>query len=122
MSLQWNAGYFAVRRGIDHRQCAAPVTNEHSVGRAIHAKVVGIIAEIDSACCCVLRASEQQHRSITRIGDKKRIARWDIADTLRLPQSGNDVPYLLLIKSTTPTVSLPSSATNRRRRARSIAM
>src|SRR2546430_6474504 len=73
-------------------------TNEHSVGRAIHANVVGIIAEIDSARCCVLRASEQQHRPVTRIGDKKRIARWDIADTLRLLQSGNDVLYLLLIQ------------------------
>src|SRR5260370_13495355 len=36
VSLQWNVGDLAVRRGIDHRECAAPVTNEHSVGRAIH--------------------------------------------------------------------------------------
>src|SRR5258708_110430 len=41
---------------------------------------------------------KQQHRPVTRIGDKKRIARWDIAETLRLLQFGNDVPYLLLIQ------------------------
>ena len=74
------------------------ITNENSVGGAIHANVVGIVAEIDFARCCVIRAVEQQHRPVSRISDKKRIARWDVADALRLLQSGNDVLYLLLIQ------------------------
>jgi hypothetical protein len=96
--LQWNVGDLAVRRGIDDRQCAASITDEHSVGRAIHTNVVGIVAEIDFARCCIIRAAEQKHRSVTGISDKKCVARWDITDTLGLLQSGNDVLYLLFIQ------------------------
>src|SRR5258708_15605085 len=48
-SLQWNVGDLAVRHVIDHRECAAPVTDKHSAGRAIHAHAVDIFAELDSA-------------------------------------------------------------------------
>ena len=98
MSLQLNLGGLAVGRRVDYRQRATPVTNENSIGRSIDPNIVGVITEFDPSRRCVIRASEQQHRTVTGIGNKKGIARWYIANTLRLLQSGNDVLYLLLIQ------------------------
>src|SRR5262245_2316434 len=98
MGMQWDVSDLAVRRRVDDRECAIAVTDEHVTGHRLDANVVGIIAQIESSHRLVILASEQQHRTVTGIGDKNHVARRYIADTLRFLQSGNDVPYLARVQ------------------------
>src|SRR5262245_13195017 len=98
MGMQWDVGDLAVRRRVDDRECAIAVADEHVTGHRIDANIVGVIAQIESSHWLVVLASEQQHRTVTGIGDKNRVARRYIADTLRFLQSSNDVPYLARIQ------------------------
>jgi hypothetical protein len=57
VSLQWNVGDLAVRCRVDRRKCAIAIADENSIGRGIDANVVGIISQIQSSRCLVIRAS-----------------------------------------------------------------
>src|SRR5262245_2570774 len=98
MGMQWDVGDLAIRRRVDDRECAIAVADEHVTGHGIDANIVGIIGQIELSHRLVIIAAEQQHRTVTGIGDKYHVARRYIADTLWFLQAGNDVPYLARVQ------------------------
>src|SRR5262249_40823104 len=98
MGMQRDVGELSVRRRVDDGERAITVADEYVAGLGIDANIIGIIAEIEPSHRLVILASEQQHRTVPGVRDKNHVARWCIADTLRLLQSGDDVAYLARIQ------------------------
>src|SRR5215467_1132693 len=63
------------------------------IGRAIHANVVGIIAQIDPARRHMVRTLKQADPSIPSVCDIQRIGRRHVAHPLRLPHIWDDLHH-----------------------------
>src|SRR5262249_25452710 len=95
---QRDIGDLRIGRRIDHRQRSVAVADKYSIGPRIDADVVGIVAQINSADGRIGFASKQQDRPIAGVGDKQRLTRWQVADSLRLLHSGDAASNLARIQ------------------------
>jgi hypothetical protein len=89
MRLQAHILGLATGCEVDEPQGASAIADDRTVSRRIDADVVGVAAELDCSTRFVVVAIEQSYRTVAGIGDEERIARWLLADPLRLAQSGN---------------------------------
>jgi len=83
---------------------------------------VRIAAEFEFSRGLVIVPVKQVYRAVSGVGDVERIGRRFVADALWSFNPGILLITFRFARSTIPTLSLPSSATNRRCRVRSIAI
>lgn len=122
MPRQWKIRNLAGLRGVDGRERAITITNQQAVCGSVETNIVGVFAELDRSGRRVIAAVKQSHGSITRVRNIDGICCWRVTNALRFCESDDRVDRFFSLRSTTPTLLLPSSAIKKRFRSGSNAM
>ena len=96
--MRRNVRGLAGRRRVYHGERTISVSDKDQIARHIHANVVGIFSEVDTARRFIGVRTENSDRSVARIGDVDHIARWHVGDALGFLEPGDDVHHLAFLE------------------------
>jgi hypothetical protein len=89
MSLQGNRGDHVARHGIDDRQAAIAITDDHGVVARIDANIIGVLLQVDLAKRLEILGAEDPYRAIAGVGNERDIGFVRVSHALRLFKATN---------------------------------